>query len=95
MLHDIDDIIAFSSKYFTLEIGDMIFSGSPAGIAPITIGHEYKGYIKDKCLFTCKIESDGKRKQAKPFVGEEEEFKQSDLNGLKENFSQLDGNLFS
>jgi hypothetical protein len=51
----------------------MVFAGSPDGIKPITLDHEYKGYIKDKCLFTCKVVSDGKRK-ARSFIGKEQEF---------------------
>ena len=65
MLHNINDIIAYTSKYFTLEVGDMIFSGSPAGINPIKIGEEYKGYINDECLFTCVIQSGVKAKTEK------------------------------
>ena len=67
MLHSVDEIIAFASKYFTLEPGDMIFTGSPAeGQNPIKAGDTYKGFINKKCLFTCRIEEGAREKVAKP-----------------------------
>ena len=79
----------------------MIFSGSPSGISPIKIGDTYKGYIREDCLFTCKIESDGKRKLDKPSQGNSEQQEETkindikDIKDLKENYSKLDSNLFS
>ena len=47
MIHSIDEQIAFASKYFTLEKGDMIFTGTPANSSSIKIGDVYKGYLND------------------------------------------------
>ena len=35
MITSIDNLIAYSSKYFTLEVGDMIMTGTPEGVGPI------------------------------------------------------------
>ena len=37
MLHSIDYIVAYASKYFTLKIGDLIFTGTPAGVGKLDI----------------------------------------------------------
>ncbi|HHU01470.1 MAG TPA: 2-hydroxyhepta-2,4-diene-1,7-dioate isomerase, partial [Bacteroidales bacterium] len=39
------------SKYFTLKIGDLIYTGTPAGVGPVKIGDRLKGYIGDKLYF--------------------------------------------
>ena len=48
MLFTIDQIISFVSEYFTLKTGDLIFTGTPAGVGPVAIGDNLKGYIEDK-----------------------------------------------
>ncbi len=55
MLFNIDQIIAHVSKYFTLKIGDLIYTGTPAGVSSIAIGDELKGYIEETEMFTLKI----------------------------------------
>lgn len=46
MLFTIDDIIAFASQYFTLKKGDLLFTGTPAGVGKIHIGDRLTGYIE-------------------------------------------------
>jgi 2-keto-4-pentenoate hydratase/2-oxohepta-3-ene-1,7-dioic acid hydratase in catechol pathway len=48
MIFDIDSIIAYVSSFITLKIGDLIFTGTPAGVGPIAIGDEFEGYIENK-----------------------------------------------
>ena len=55
MLFSIDRLIAEVSKYFTLKIGDLIFTGTPAGVGPIQIGDELEGYIGAKKLLDLRI----------------------------------------
>jgi 2-keto-4-pentenoate hydratase/2-oxohepta-3-ene-1,7-dioic acid hydratase in catechol pathway len=55
MLHSIDDIIAFTSSYFTLKKGDLIFTGTPAGVGPVKIGDVLIAYIEDKQLLKVEI----------------------------------------
>jgi acylpyruvate hydrolase len=51
MLFNIDQIIAHLSIYFTLKIGEIIFTGTPAGVGSVQIGDELKGYINDELFF--------------------------------------------
>jgi len=55
MIFNIDQIIAHVSKYFTLKIGDLIYTGTPAGVSSVAIGDELKGYIEKTEMFTLKI----------------------------------------
>ncbi|MBN8702829.1 MAG: fumarylacetoacetate hydrolase family protein [Bacteroidetes bacterium] len=45
MLFGIDKIIAFVSKFVTLKTGDLIFTGTPEGVAPVVIGDELTAYL--------------------------------------------------
>ena len=51
MLFDINQIIAHVSKYFTLKIGDLIYTGTPAGVGAVAIGDRLQGFIEDQCFF--------------------------------------------
>lgn len=51
MIFSIDDIISHVSKYFTLKIGDLIYTGTPAGVGKVYIGDRLEGYIEDKKMF--------------------------------------------
>lgn len=48
-------IISYISKYFKLHIGDLIFTGTPAGVGPIAIGDRYQGFIGEQALLKCEI----------------------------------------
>lgn len=50
MLFSIEKIISFTSKYITLRKGDLLFTGTPAGVGPITIGDHLKGYLNNECV---------------------------------------------
>lgn len=51
MLFKVDEIIAYISRFCTLKTGDLIFTGTPAGSGPVSIGTHLKGYIgSDKVL---------------------------------------------
>lgn len=51
MLFDVNQIIAHVSKYFTLKIGDLIYTGTPAGVGAVAIGDRLQGFIEDQCFF--------------------------------------------
>ncbi|WP_299128956.1 fumarylacetoacetate hydrolase family protein [uncultured Winogradskyella sp.] len=55
MLWKIDELIEYVSKYFTLKIGDIIFTGTPAGVGKVFANDELKGFIEDKEMFSIKI----------------------------------------
>lgn len=50
MLFHVDKIIAYVSRFFTLKIGDLIFTGTPAGVGPVHINDHLQGYVGDKKL---------------------------------------------
>ena len=51
MIFSVDKIISYVSQFFTLKIGDLIFTGTPAGVGEVKIGDNLKGYIEDKLMF--------------------------------------------
>lgn len=55
MIHDFSKIIAESSKYFTLKTGDLIMTGTPAGVGPVSSGDELSGFIEDQKIFEVSI----------------------------------------
>lgn len=52
MLFSVDTIIEHVSKYFTLKIGDLIFTGTPAGVAKVNMGDTIEAFIGDEKLLT-------------------------------------------
>lgn len=48
MLFRIDQVIAYVSRFFTLKIGDLLFTGTPAGVGPVKIGQHLQGYLEEK-----------------------------------------------
>lgn len=51
MIHSVDKIIAYASQFFTLKTGDLIYTGTPAGVGKVEIGNHLMGYLeKDNLL---------------------------------------------
>lgn len=50
MLFSVDKIIAYVSRFFTLKIGDLIYTGTPAGVGPVKIDDHLQGYIGERKL---------------------------------------------
>ena len=55
MLWQIDEIIAYVSRFFTLKTGDLIFTGTPEGVAQVRPGDVLEGYLNQKKLLTVEI----------------------------------------
>ncbi|MDR1089438.1 MAG: fumarylacetoacetate hydrolase family protein [Prevotella sp.] len=55
MIHPVDKIIAYASRFFTLKTGDLIFTGTPAGVGKVAIGNNLIGSIEGDQLFEVKI----------------------------------------
>ncbi|RLD28466.1 MAG: 2-hydroxyhepta-2,4-diene-1,7-dioate isomerase [Bacteroidetes bacterium] len=55
MLWKIDALIEYISKYFTLKIGDVIFTGTPSGVGKVMPNDLLTGFIEDKELFSIKV----------------------------------------
>ena len=51
MLFSFDAIIAHISKFYTLKIGDLIYTGTPEGVGKVEEGETLKGFIGDKEMF--------------------------------------------
>lgn len=51
MIHKIDEIISHVSEYFSLKIGDYIFTGTPAGVGPVCSNDNLTGYIGEQEMF--------------------------------------------
>jgi 2-keto-4-pentenoate hydratase/2-oxohepta-3-ene-1,7-dioic acid hydratase in catechol pathway len=55
MLWKIDDLISYISQYFTLKIGDIIFTGTPAGVGAVSVSDVLVGHLEDIQAFSVKI----------------------------------------
>jgi 2-keto-4-pentenoate hydratase/2-oxohepta-3-ene-1,7-dioic acid hydratase in catechol pathway len=55
MLWKIDELISHVSQYFTLKIGDIIFTGTPEGVAAVKPNDILEGFIEDKRLFKIQV----------------------------------------
>ena len=48
MLYTVDEIIAYISQFFTLKTGDLLYTGTPAGVGPVNIGDRLVGWLEDR-----------------------------------------------
>lgn len=55
MLWKIDELIAYISTYFTLKIGDIIFTGTPAGVGKVSPEDRLTGYLQDQKMFSIRV----------------------------------------
>lgn len=55
LIFPFDYLISYVSKYFKLNVGDLIYTGTPAGVGPVKIGDELKGFIGDELLLSCEV----------------------------------------
>ncbi len=50
MLFRVNDLIAYVSRFMTLKMGDLLFTGTPAGVGPVSIGQHLQGYLGERKL---------------------------------------------
>jgi len=55
MIFTVDQIIANISRYFTIKIGDLIFTGTPHGVGPVKIGDRLQAYLEDELVLDFKV----------------------------------------
>jgi len=51
MIFPINELVAYVSRFFTIKIGDILFTGTPVGVGKVAIGDRLEGYISDKKMF--------------------------------------------
>ena len=51
MIFSVDELISHISDYFTLKIGDFIYTGTPAGVGTVVIGDRLEGYMEGRKMF--------------------------------------------
>lgn len=55
MIWKIDELVAYISQFFTLKTGDVIFTGTPAGVGSVKPNDEFNGFLEGKEMFSVKI----------------------------------------
>lgn len=55
MLFSFDYIVSFISRYFTLKPGDLIFTGTPQGVGPVSKGDKLEGFVEGKKLLEINV----------------------------------------
>lgn len=51
MVFKIDEVIAYVSRFFTLKIGDLLYTGTPVGVGPVHVDEHLQGYLEGEKLF--------------------------------------------
>ena len=55
MTYSIDELIAYISQFMTLKMGDLLFTGTPAGVGPVNIHDRLTGWLEDRKVLEMKI----------------------------------------
>ena len=55
MIHSIDKIVSYVSRFFSLNIGDIIFTGTPAGVGECVVGDQLEGFLGADSLLNFSI----------------------------------------
>jgi 2-keto-4-pentenoate hydratase/2-oxohepta-3-ene-1,7-dioic acid hydratase in catechol pathway len=55
MIFPINELIGYVSRFFTMKIGDILFTGTPVGVGKVNIGDRLEGYIFEKKMFDFQI----------------------------------------
>lgn len=55
LIFDFDRLISHISRFFKLQLGDLIFTGTPAGVGPVVVGDTLKGSIEGRAMLECEI----------------------------------------
>ena len=56
MIFSIDKIIAYASNFFSINIGDLIFTGTPAGVGQVSVYDHLKGYLRGEHLLDVHVQ---------------------------------------
>ena len=50
MIFPVDEMIAYISRFYTLRMGDLLFTGTPEGVGPVAIGNRLQGFLGERQL---------------------------------------------
>jgi 2-keto-4-pentenoate hydratase/2-oxohepta-3-ene-1,7-dioic acid hydratase in catechol pathway len=48
MLYQVDELIAYISRWFTLKTGDLLYTGTPMGVGPVHINDHLEGWLEER-----------------------------------------------
>lgn len=55
MIFSFEEIVSFVSQYFTLKVGDLIYTGTPSGVGKVDVGDKLVGFIGNQELLHCEV----------------------------------------
>ena len=55
LIFDFEYLICYVSKFFKLQMGDLIYTGTPAGVGPVQVGDMLEGFLEEQLMFSCEI----------------------------------------
>jgi acylpyruvate hydrolase len=55
LIFNFDTLVSYISQFFTLKQGDLIYTGTPAGVGAVKIGDKLEGFLEGNSVFTCDI----------------------------------------
>jgi 2-keto-4-pentenoate hydratase/2-oxohepta-3-ene-1,7-dioic acid hydratase in catechol pathway len=55
MLHNFDYLVSYISNFFSINIGDLIYTGTPAGVGEVVVGDELEGAMEEETLLTLEV----------------------------------------
>ena len=55
MIYDFDYILSYISNFFSINIGDLIFTGTPAGVGELVVGDEIEAFIEEESILTLEV----------------------------------------
>jgi 2-keto-4-pentenoate hydratase/2-oxohepta-3-ene-1,7-dioic acid hydratase in catechol pathway len=55
MVFPFDYIVSYISNFFSINIGDLIFTGTPAGVGEAVVGDELEGFMEEQSLFALEV----------------------------------------
>ena len=55
MIFDFDYIVSYISNFFSINIGDLIFTGTPAGVGEIVVGDEIEAFVDEQSMLTLEV----------------------------------------
>jgi 2-keto-4-pentenoate hydratase/2-oxohepta-3-ene-1,7-dioic acid hydratase in catechol pathway len=55
MIYEFDYLVSYISNFFSVNIGDLIFTGTPAGVGELVVGDELEGYLEEENLLALEV----------------------------------------